>query len=335
MGVPTPFYELKPSALECVLDEYLFHGKRLHQFIHSTGFVLTATDLFSGKPFYITRSGSGLRPRRIRNFPGESGCARIARAVCASAAFPALLPPVGWRLRQKERDEYRTAIGEDRKRFFPHDQPLTVFLTDGGVSDNIGITFFLQLIYGDSPYDEAKQDTQIKLVMAYDAGREALLQPATGSMSKTWAASIKFLDHRKELLNDFIVRLAARESGIRYMLFRYDWGLEDDPRFGRAILNRLMRIRTDFNQFTDTEIYALSYCGYRTAVFGLLRAGLIKPEAVGDREALEIQFANIMDGLLQPLPTDQWEKHLDFSDSMFWASRTLGRMLSRVLLRNN
>lgn len=57
-----------------------------------------------------------------------------------------------------------------------------------------------------------------------------------------------------------------------------------------------MRIRTDSNQFTDTEIYALGYCGYSTAAFALLHAGLIKQEAVGDREALQTQFANIMDG---------------------------------------
>lgn len=67
--------------------------------------------------------------------------------------------------------------------------------------------------------------------------------------------------------------------------------------------------------------------GYSTAVFALLHAGLIKQEAVGDRQALQTQFANIMDGLLKPLPPDRWEKHLAFSDSRFWARRTLGRVL--------
>jgi hypothetical protein len=69
-----------------------------------------------------------------------------------------------------------------------------------------------------------------------------------------------------------------------------------------------MRIRTDSNQFTDTEIYALGYCCYSTAVFALLHASLIKQEAVGDREALETQFANSMDGLLKPLPPDPMGK---------------------------
>jgi hypothetical protein len=53
-----------------------------------------------------------------------------------------------------------------------------------------------------------------------------------------------------------------------------DWKLQDDPKFGDAILHSLMRIRTDFNQFTDTEIYALGYCGYITAVLVLLHARL-------------------------------------------------------------
>jgi hypothetical protein len=113
-----------------------------------------------------------------------------------------------------------------------------------------------------------------------------------------------------------------------------DWKLEDDPKFGDTILHSLMRIRTDFNQFTVTEIYALGYCGYSTAVFVLLHAGLIKQEVVGDREALETQFANIMNGLLKPLPPDRWEKRLAFADSRFWARRTLGRVFSGVLQRN-
>jgi hypothetical protein len=62
------------------------------------------------------------------------------------------------------------------------------------------------------------------------------------------------------------------------------------------------------SQFTDTEIYALGYCGYSSAVFVLLHAGLIKQEAVGDRETLQTQFANIMDGLLKPLPPDPMGK---------------------------
>ncbi len=62
------------------------------------------------------------------------------------------------------------------------------------------------------------------------------------------------------------------------------------------------------SQFTDTEIYALGYCGYSTAVFVLLHAGLIKQEVVRDREALQTQFANIMDRLLKPLPPDPMGK---------------------------
>jgi len=34
-----------------------------------------------------------------------------------------------------------------------------------------------------------------------------------------------------------------------------------------------------------------------------------------------------MDRLLKPLPPDRWEKHLAFSDSRFWARRTVGRVL--------
>jgi hypothetical protein len=115
---------------------------------------------------------------------------------------------------------------------------------------------------------------------------------------------------------------------------KYLLKLEDDPKFGDWILHSLMRIRTDFDQFTDTEIYALGYCGDSIAVFVLLHAGLIKQEVVGDREALQTQFANIMDGLLKPLPPDRWEKHLAFADSRFRARRTVGGVLSGVLQRN-
>jgi hypothetical protein len=87
-----------------------------------------------------------------------------------------------------------------------------------------------------------------------------------------------------------------------------------------------MRIRSGSNQFTDTEIYALGYCGLQQRCVRFATHGL-RQEAVGDREILQTQCANIMDGLLKPLPPDPMGKHLAFSDSRFCAPRALGSVL--------
>src|SRR5712692_7950787 len=118
VGRAVSFYNLKPSALECVLEQHLFHGKTFFEIIPTILFVFSATDLFTGRPFYITSSGSGLRPHRFYDFPTESRHARIARGVCASAAFPLFLRPVEWHLRETEAEEYRECIKAEQRSLF-------------------------------------------------------------------------------------------------------------------------------------------------------------------------------------------------------------------------
>jgi predicted acylesterase/phospholipase RssA len=322
------FYDLKPSALECILDKYLFRGQFLSECFPATLFVFTATDLFTGRPFYITSSGAGVRPHRFFHFPTDSRYARIARGVCASAAFPLFLRPVEWHLREEEADEYRQWIKDD-SRFFYTKRPSRLFLTDGGVGDNIGTTFFLQLVYPYGARFGIREKPQTRFVMAYDAGREPSKQKPIRSALKTTRGALKFLDARKEFLNDFAVRLAAREADVYYVMLRYDPGLEEDPSFGSGILKSLMRIRTDLNRFTDTEIYTLAYCGYCTALYGLARAELIHQDAAKDRDLIQRQFSEITHDLLDPLPANQWASHLAPSSSRFWINRTIRRRMFR------
>jgi predicted acylesterase/phospholipase RssA len=323
----SPRFDQAPSPLERVLDTHLFHGQQLWRIIPSTLFVLTTTDLFTGSPFYITSSGSGYRPHRIFDQKGGSRTARVARAASASAAVPFLIRPIEWRLEGDEADEYRSLAARVAEENFIANKPLYPRLVDGGVSDNIGITFFLQWVYGYGPTFGVREQPSIKFLMAYDAGRQpaSVNRPLEGRVS-TLRGTIRFWDRRKESLNNFAVSLAAREVGARHMLFRYEPALQDQPPFSPDILRSLMRIRTDFNQFSDTEIYALAYCGYRTAVFGMTEVGLVAQAETGNAESLRREFNEITEGLLSPLPDDRWARHLNASDSAVWLNRKIRRV---------
>ena len=215
----SPKFDLAPSPLERVLDINLFHGQQLRSLIPSTLFVLTTTDLFTGSPFYITADGSGSKPHRILDHKGGSRTARIARAVAASAAVPFLIRPIEWALEGEEADEYRILATRVAEKTFVANRPLYPRLVDGGVSDNIGITFFLQWVYRYGPTYGVREQPAIKFLMAYDAGREPAVasKPSGGRMS-TLRGTIKFWDHRKESLNNFAVSLAAREVRARHAL---------------------------------------------------------------------------------------------------------------------
>jgi NTE family protein len=110
-------------------DERLFRGATLQDLPDRPRFVLNATNVQSGalwrfmKPYMRDyRVGEVKQPDIL-----------LARAVAASSAFPPVLSPVELRL---DPDKFTPNSGRDLQR-----KPFTsrVFLTDGGVYDNLGL----------------------------------------------------------------------------------------------------------------------------------------------------------------------------------------------------
>ena len=96
------------------------------------------------------------------------------------------------------------------------------------------------------------------------------------------------------------------------------------------VLDSLLKIRTDLDHFSDTEIFVLAYAGYRLAEFGFhyhhLLAGDHRPAA----ETL-LEFRAITEGILHPLPVEEWENHLAHSVSRIALRREAGRKLSPLI----
>lgn len=120
VDVPAVLFGLRPGRISARVqksyDRHLFHGATLQDLpdkATAPQFILLATDLKTGTMFQMTRERAGsYRSPGIRNprLP-------IAQAVAASSAFPPVLSPCQVDL-------------PDRGR---------VYLTDGGVYDNLGV----------------------------------------------------------------------------------------------------------------------------------------------------------------------------------------------------
>jgi NTE family protein len=110
-------------------DEHLFRGATLQDLPDEPRFVINATNVQSGvlwrfmKPF--------MRDYRVGEVKAPT--VPLAKAVAASSAFPPVLSPCELRL---DENDFTPNSGDDLQR-----RPFTtrVFLTDGGVYDNLGL----------------------------------------------------------------------------------------------------------------------------------------------------------------------------------------------------
>jgi len=117
------------EQVEQTYDRHLFNGATLQDLPDAPRFVINATNVQSGslwrfsKPYMRDyKIGQVLRPR-----------VKLAAAVAASSAFPPFLSPARIQL---EPSDFEPSDGEP----LHHDDYMrTVYLTDGGVYDNLGL----------------------------------------------------------------------------------------------------------------------------------------------------------------------------------------------------
>jgi NTE family protein len=110
-------------------DEHLFHGATLQDMPDAPRFVINATNVQSGVLWRFMKPS--MRDYRVGEV--KSPTVPLAKAVAASSAFPPVLSPCELRL---DEDDFTPNSGDDLQR-----RPFTthVFLTDGGVYDNLGL----------------------------------------------------------------------------------------------------------------------------------------------------------------------------------------------------
>ena len=110
-------------------NEHLFDGATLQDLPDQPRFVFNATNLQSGVLWRFMKPY--MRDYRVGKV--EKPLIELAHAIAASSAFPPVLSPFVMRLQPAD---FTTGSGQDLQR-----EPYTrkVFLTDGGVYDNLGL----------------------------------------------------------------------------------------------------------------------------------------------------------------------------------------------------
>jgi predicted acylesterase/phospholipase RssA len=229
--------------------------------------ILNATTLNTGHPWQFTAAHMGEPPgginphvdanarlRRVRFFNGPEGYRqfRLGHAVAASAAVPGLFDPLP----------------------LPHlyEKPLLVRLADGGVYDNQGISGLLE------------QGCTFLIVSDASGQSPIAANPPGHRIGVAVTANDVLMARVRGLQYDVLQRrLAARTlRGVAFVHLMQDleggeinqrgWPTAETPRAATAltpsgvrrdIQERLARIRTDLDAFSDFEAYALMASGYR------------------------------------------------------------------------
>lgn len=236
------------DAFPTVLDDALFKGKLIKDLPLKPEWSCNATCLNTLKRFRF-------KPKDIYgNKLGVStdiGDITVAFAVAASAAYPMAFAPL--RLSTQDRtfnDPYQSpgciAI------------PQNIFLTDGGVYDNLGSENLLKdktpFIMLDASAETALDDIQPS---SFELSRRTL----SASLDQIVALRrrLLFIDQKCEgiqlILNRPITEIAASEVKCRQAnLPSYDWV---DPALEKLVAS----IRTDLDPFHDIEIEMLMWAG--------------------------------------------------------------------------
>jgi NTE family protein len=226
-------------------------------------FVLYATSLQSGASVRMSRKH--LADYRVGRIPAPA--IPLATAVAASSAFPPVLSPVTI--------DFDPAVWENQEGADLYPQVefrRRLFLTDGGVYDNMGL--------------EAIWD-RCKIVLVSDAG--APFSPEAAP-ERAWTSQVaRVLDiateqtrrlRRSWLVGDFKEK---RRHGTYWGIATRigDYGLADSLARDSATTQALQHVRTRLNPFSDTEQCQLINWGYALADAAMRSHVLETPAAKG------------------------------------------------------
>lgn len=193
-----------------------------------------------------TQDGGGQQPAKTVKMAVSSDTIELTFAVAASSAFPGLFPPV-------KLDAM--TLGASARDF-----PVTVYLSDGGIYDNLGLEHFAGLVRHTS-----------------NRAKEVLVSNASGAFQWNNTSDYYGIFPRNLRTIDILMNLMIeerwdrtsdylRERGIQ--LLRADIGtagwLDGAPPV--SVQQQIQNIRTDLDRFSADEIDLLIEHGYRTAL---------------------------------------------------------------------
>ncbi len=249
--------------------------------LSSTGprFVFCATNMHSGACWHF-HGGAACRMGDFYTGYCDASHVRVSDAVAASSAFPfgfsALRLKIPDELEFTREDPWGETRASSAKRttvlLNPKDR--TLFLTDGGVYDNLGVepvwTRYQSLLVSDAGRPFANVDTcgqglYSRLKRASDISMEQV-----GAVRKRW------------LVDELV---AGRRVGALWTLHTRidDFPLVDRYGYDPSVTAAIQRIRTDLDSFSDAEASSLANHGYSLADAALRsRAACLCPNPEAD-----------------------------------------------------
>ena len=242
-GTILPWKDIS-DIIETQYRQHLFGDVTLQQLPDRPRFIVNSTNFMTGVDFRFSKPYAG--DYRIGQIPGPT--LSVALAVTASSAFPPFLSPV---VRDIDPNLFRQVSGADLYGNVAYRTRL--FLTDGGVYDNLGLETL---------------DKRCKTLLVSDAGAAFVVDP---DPSKTWVKqALRAFDiatnqaralRKRALIDDF--RSAAHRGsywGITTLVA--DYQVADALPVSPEATRYLSSMRTRLNPFTDAEQCRLINGGY-------------------------------------------------------------------------
>ena len=250
--------------LRVILDDF-FREKNLAQMSTAGApkLAILATEVSRMTHAWFTSDGFD---QPLASSPAGADLITVGLGVAASAAFPAIFPPVRLDGEKYLFDSHRS----DR------------FITDAGVYDNLGISGFL----GD-PFPKT-----IPRVFVSDAtATRDWASGASLNILTSLLRSVDIIQQRGADLQRDAVHLPLRDAWLgtappgiqtagRFVLFDIAQDqIKERPMVPATIQRHLSYIRTDFDAFSACEGRELVHHGYSVAWNGLRELGVFPPDA--------------------------------------------------------
>jgi len=294
----------KLSRVRLLMSEYetLFGKKSLRDLnptaeIDRPRIILQSVVLSTGHPCSFGRSGFMWYEPDARGYLQEREVSKqtshlpVALAVAASSAFPPLFPPL--------------RISRDLLHVGANELPHALFVTDGGVYDNLGIERPLWYYEAEKLKASGPKDV-LDAFLVSDAG--GLFDWSLQSFSFSLPRNLRATEIMMKRVGDLLDRWLSLRPAHTFVRIRIDASVDD--RLAGVVpagaQRRVARIRTDLNAFTSLEAESLMRHGYAVA-----REALIAQDWVTARQPI---------GNVCPLPATQldaaeWARTLEKSGS--------------------
>jgi NTE family protein len=247
------------TALVQLLDDYLFGGATLARLGPTVELTINATSLQTGKRFRFKRTDVGDSTCGITSDVGDI---TVAFAVACSAAFPMLFSPISLDTTGRTFHSKHWDVNSKHSS----QPPRTLWLTDGGVYDNLGSEPLL-----------SAQDSFL-VVDASKFAEQWYPDTSPSYFARTWRPLETGLDQIVSLRRRLLYEHALRVGGLLLMLrdpvgilarenrhgrFGSDEPapLGEVPELERDVQALLASLRTDLDAFTETEIACLMWAG--------------------------------------------------------------------------